>query len=118
MRVVLLIVACLAALRPPASGQTVFSRPYQPNQIALEAFVPELPNDDASGRSGATFLTVTRSLSENIELTAELPVARYAADDSSTAAVGNPYVGVGLSSTSAPSSRRTGALVLLSPTPT
>ena len=52
MRVALLIAACLAALCPPASGQTVFSRPYEPNQIALEAFVPELPNDDASGRSG------------------------------------------------------------------
>ena len=102
MRVALLIAACLAALCPPASGQTVFSRPYQPNQIAVEAIVPGVPNADPSFPSGATFLTVTRSLSENIELMAELPVARYAADDSSAAAVGNPYVGVGLSSTSAP----------------
>ena len=102
MRVALLIAACLAALCPPASGQTVFSRPYQPNQIAVEAIVPEVPNADPSFPSGATFLTVTRSLSENIELMAELPVARYAADNSSAAAVGNPHVGVGLSSTSAP----------------
>ena len=37
MRVALLIAAGLAALHPPASGQTVFSRPYEPNQIAVEA---------------------------------------------------------------------------------
>ena len=36
MRVALLIAACLAALCPPASGQTVFSRPYEPDQIAVE----------------------------------------------------------------------------------
>ena len=98
----LLLAVLLGSVLAPVQAQTIWSRPYEPNQIALEASVPELPNDDASGRSGATFLTVTRSLSENIELMAELPVARYAADDSSTAAVGNPYVGVGLSSTSAP----------------
>jgi hypothetical protein len=72
--------------------------------------MPAVPSNQAlvagrhadPGRSGATFLTVTRSLSENIELMAELPVARYAVDNSSAAAVGTPYVGVGLSSTSAP----------------
>ncbi|PSQ96515.1 MAG: hypothetical protein BRD53_03875, partial [Bacteroidetes bacterium SW_7_64_58] len=98
----LLLAVLLGSVLAPVQAQTIWSRPYEPNQIALEAFVPELPNDDASGRSGATFLTVTRSLSENIELMAELPVARYAADNSSAAAVGTPYVGVGRSSTSAP----------------
>ena len=39
MRVALLIVAGLAALCPPASGQAVFSRPYEPNQIAVEAII-------------------------------------------------------------------------------
>ena len=52
MRVALLIAAGLAALCPPASGQTVFSRPYEPNQIALEAFVPERPDASSFGSSG------------------------------------------------------------------
>ena len=43
MRVALLIAVGLAALCPPASGQTVFSRPYEPNQIAVEAMVPGGP---------------------------------------------------------------------------
>jgi len=102
MRVALLIAAGLAALCPPASGQTVFSRPYEPNQIAVEAIVPGGPHADPSFPSGATFLTAPRSLTDNVELTAGLPLARYAADDSSAAAGGTPYVGVGPSSTGAP----------------
>ena len=86
----------------PAQAQTIWSRPYQPNQIALEAVVPELPEDDASVATGAAFLTATRSLNDNVELAAELPVARYANDATSATAVGNPYVGVGLSNSSRP----------------
>ena len=102
MRTLCLLVVLVAGLLAPAQAQTVWSRPYEPNQIVLEGLLPELPNDDATGLSGATFLTVTRSLSETLELVAELPVARYATSRTSTTAVGNPYVGVGLSSTSTP----------------
>jgi hypothetical protein len=85
-----------------AVGQTIFSRPYEPNQITVEAIVPELPDRNSSFPSGATFLTATRSLTERVELTAELPVARYINNGTSATAVGNPYVGVGLSGTRTP----------------
>lgn len=110
-----LLVFLLGGLLAPAQAQTIWSRPYEPNQIALEAVVPELPNDDASGRSGATFLTVTRSLSETVELVAELPLARYATGSTSTSAVGNPYVGLGLSSTSTPVLLELGARIPAAP---
>ena len=71
----LLSALLLGLLVFPASGQTIWSRPYEPNQIAVEAIVPDA--DDASVLSGATFLTGTVSLSDNVELAAELPVARY-----------------------------------------
>lgn len=102
MRTLLSLAFLFGSLVVPAQAQTIWSRPYEPNQIALEAMVPELPSEDASGQSGATFLTVTRSLNENVELMAELPVARYAASGASATAVGNPYVGLGLSSTTTP----------------
>lgn len=102
MRVVFLLATLLGGLCTTAQAQTIWSRPYEPNQIALEAFVPEFPDDDASALSGATFLTVTRSYNENIELAAELPVARYATDATSATAVGNPYVGIGFASTTRP----------------
>lgn len=100
----LLLISIVAAslLAAPAQAQTIWSRPYQPNQIALEAIVPDLPEDDASIWSGAAFLTVTRSLNDNMELAAELPVARYATDATSSTAIGNPYVGIGLSSSTRP----------------
>lgn len=94
----------LVLLAGPAHGQTIWSRPYDPNQVAVETIVPD-PPDDASVLSGATFLTGTYSLNDNLELAAELPVARYGAGTqgvSSSAAVGNPYVGIGFSSTMIP----------------
>lgn len=102
MRVALLIAALLGGLCTPALGQTIWSRPYQPNQIALEALVPERPNASTSVGSAVTFLTLTRSLNDNVELAAELPVARNDGTGSSTTAVGNPYVGLGLSSGTLP----------------
>jgi len=96
------LILLLVASGLPAQAQTIWSRPYQPNQIALDIIVPEIPETDASLASGAAFLTATRSLNENVELAAELPVARYATDATSATAVGNPYVGIGLSSSSRP----------------
>lgn len=86
----------------PVQAQTIWSRPYQPNQIALEALVPERPTANTSVGSGATFLTLTRSLTDNVELAAELPLARDAGNGGASSAVGNPYVGLGLSSGSLP----------------
>ncbi|WP_263786788.1 hypothetical protein [Salinibacter grassmerensis] len=114
--VLLLSIAGAGVLAVPAQGQTIWSRPYQPNQVALEAIVPDLPADDASVASGAAFLTVTRSLNKNVELAAELPVARYATDAASSTAVGNPYVGFGLSSSSLPVLLELGVRIPATPT--
>jgi len=99
-----LAVALLCLCVAPASAQTLWSRPYQPNQIALEAIVPDA-DDDVAPLSGASFFTWTVSLSDNVELATELPFARYASNTSgvnSSTAIGNPFVGLGLSSTRIP----------------
>lgn len=102
MRRLLLLAVLLGGLSVPAQAQTIWSRPYEPNQIAVEAIVPEFPKDNVSFWSGGTFLSLTRSFNDNIELAAELPVARYATGGTSATAVGNPYIGLGLSSASKP----------------
>jgi len=102
MRSLLLSAVLLGGLLAPAQAQTVLSRPYEPNQIAVETIIPEFTDDEVSFWSGATFLSLTHSFNDNIELATELPVARFATDATSSTAVGNPYVGVGLSSTTQP----------------
>ncbi|WP_103026614.1 hypothetical protein [Salinibacter altiplanensis] len=114
--VLLISIAGMGVLAVPAQAQTIWSRPYQPNQIALEAVVPDLPADDASAASGAAFLTATRSLNDNVELAVELPVARYATDATASTAVGNPYVGIGLSSSSRPILLELGIRIPAAPT--
>lgn len=108
--------ALLVLLCTPAQAQTIWSRPYQPNQIAVETVVPERPNANTSVGSGSTFLTLTRSLNNNVELAAELPLARDAGNDASSAAVGNPYVGFGLSSGTLPILFELGARLPVVPT--
>ena len=85
-------------------GQTIFSRPYETNQLTVETLAPDTPQD-AQFPSGALFVTGTLSLSDNIEIAGELPVARYTPSNgprSTTTAIGNPYLGLGFSSTSVP----------------
>lgn len=117
MRSILLVAVLLTgAFAVPAQAQTVWSRPYEPNQIAVEGVVPERPNNNTSGLSGATFLTLTRSFTDNVELEVELPVAQSAGNGPSTTAVGNPYVGVGMSSTTRPLLLELGARLPVVPT--
>jgi len=116
MRAALIITVLLGGLCAPAPAQTIWSRPYEPNQMAVEVFVPELPNDEASFPSGATFLTATRSFTDNVELAVEVPMARYTSDGTSASAVGNPYVGLGLSSTRLPLLVELGARIPAVPT--
>lgn len=98
---VLLSILLLSVFCLPTNGQTLFSRPYEPNQVSIESIVPDA--DDASGLTGATFITGTASLTPSIELTAELPLARDGSvSGSSASAIGNPFLGVGLSSTNVP----------------
>jgi len=100
----LLIGLVLSLVSLPAGAQTLWSRPYEPNQFAVEAIIPDAVDEAAAG-SGAAFLTGTVSLSDNVELAAELPLSRYqppGPEGRSTTAIGNPFVGVGLSSTTVP----------------
>jgi hypothetical protein len=115
MRLFVATAALLCLLSPPAQAQTLWSRPYEPNQIALEAIAPDA--DDASLMSGATFLTATASLNENIELLTELPLARFqpSSGGGSSTAVGNPFLGLGLSSTRLPLLLQVGARVPAAP---
>ncbi|MFB6099102.1 MAG: hypothetical protein ABEK84_08340 [Salinibacter sp.] len=101
MRTPVLCVLLFGGLIAPAQAQTIWSRPYQPDQVALEVLIPERSGDASEGLSGAGFLTVTHSFNENLQGIVELPVARAGGPPSSTA-LGNPYVGLGLSSTRVP----------------
>ena len=103
MRFLFLTVLLLGLLAPAAHAQTIWSRPYAPNQVAVDMLVPDTPAD-AGQLSGATFVTGTVSLSDNIEVSGELPVARAGGTNgvSSTTALGNPYLGFGFSSTTFP----------------
>jgi len=118
MRFCLAAVLLLGLLVPSADAQTILGRPYVPNQIVVEGIVPDTP-DEASALSGATFFTAAVSLTRNIEMMGELPVARFSADGTqigSTSAVGNPYIGFGLSSTTWPLLIEVGARIPTAPT--
>lgn len=96
----------LAGTVGPAAAQTIWTRPYEPTQVGVEVFAPQFENDDVAVASGAAYLTATYSLNDNLELVGELPAARYVADTDagrvSESTLGNPYLGLGLSSASIP----------------
>lgn len=109
-----LFLAVLVALAvPPASqAQSLWSTPYEPNQLALEVLQPSLdtpPGEDLSVLTGAATLWGSYLLTDRTTLVAGLPTARYASEiagDAPTSIeetqIGNPYVGVGVSSTRVP----------------
>jgi hypothetical protein len=86
----------------PVAGQTVWTRPYQNNQVSLEIIGPQFENEAIDPTSGAAYLSTTHSLTDNIELVAELPAARLDSAGTSESVIGNPYVGVGFSGTRTP----------------
>jgi len=101
---VLVLASLLSLLSLPVQAQTLWSRPYEPNQLTVEAIVPDAAAE-GDFPSGGTFVTGTASLSDNVELTAELPFARYRPSGNgagTSTALGNPFVGLGLSSTTVP----------------
>lgn len=104
MRRIVLVFAFLAFASWPVYGQTIWSRPYEANQLVVETFSPD-PPEGSSLLTGASFVSGTVALSRKVELAGELPIARYtpAQDDlSPTTALGNPYLGLGFSSTRLP----------------
>lgn len=107
----------LSLLGLPSHAQTLWSRPYEPNQLTVEAIVPDAATE-GTALSGATFVTATVSLSDNVELAAELPVARFRPSGGgarASTALGNPFVGLGLSSTAVPFLFQLGARVPVAP---
>lgn len=86
----------------PVDAQTVWTRPYQHNQVSVELIGPQFENDGIDPTSGAAYLSATRSLTDNIELVAELPVARLDSAGTSESVIGNPYIGVGFSGSRTP----------------
>jgi hypothetical protein len=109
MRTRVLVVAVSLALLLPlssASAQTVWPPPYRANQISVEGVASDFADGSVAFPSGSGYLTITHSITENVELVGELPAGRYAADtDSSSVSqttLGNPYLGIGLTSTDVP----------------
>lgn len=101
-----LALALLLLAADTAAAQSLWTRPYRANQVSVEAVMPQYKDADVSATTGAMFVSVTHSLNENVELVGELPMARYRATTGGTtrteSALGNPYLGVGLSSTTVP----------------
>lgn len=86
-----------------ASGQTPFTRPYLPSVVSVEAVRPAYENDAVGATTGALFLSGSYTLNENTELVAELPLAHASGDGvASSTAIGNPLIGLALSSTRIP----------------
>lgn len=96
----------------PSTAQSLWTKPYTPNQVTLELLQPALdvaPNEELSFLTGAAVLGGSFLLNDRTTLVAELPFAHYraeiGADDPTTvteSAIGNPYVGLGVSSTRVP----------------
>jgi hypothetical protein len=95
--VAILAVSLVWAAAGSAAGQTVWTRPYQNNQISVELIAPSFEDDAVKLASGAAYLSGTYSLNENIELVAEVPTAQIDSGGVTESVIGNPYFGVGLS---------------------
>ena len=111
-RAALLAILLLLVLATGTRAQSLWSTPYVPNQITLEVLQPTLqsaPAEDISVLTSAGTLWGSHLLSDRTTVVVGLPVAHYqstvAGDPSSEVTktqIGNPYVGLGLSSTRVP----------------
>lgn len=100
------------ALVPASRAQSLWSTPYVPNQITLEVLQPTLqsaPTEDISLLTGASTLWGSYLLTDRTTVVVGMPVARYRSTlesepstDVAETQIGNPYVGVGMSSTRVP----------------
>ena len=87
----------------PAPGQTLFSRPYATNQIAVEVIAPSPVARETDPLAGAAFVSGTYAVAPWLHVAGELPVAASTVTGTpGAAALGNPYVGIGLSGVTAP----------------
>lgn len=120
------VLALVLAFAAPQMGaaQSLWTTPYVPNQVSLELLQPALdtaPDEELSFLTGAAVLSGSYLLNDRTTLTAAWPVAHYRAevgDDPTTVsetASGNPYLGVGLSSTRVPLLAELGVRLPLAP---
>jgi len=102
----------LVALMPATRAQSLWSTPYVPNQITLEVLQPTLqsaPTEDISVLTSASTLWGGYLLTNRTTVVIGMPVAHYQSTlegepsmDVTKTQIGNPYVGVGVSSTRVP----------------
>lgn len=100
------------ALVPGSQAQSLWSTPYVPNQIALEVLQPTLssgPDEDISVLTSANTLWGSHLVNDRTTVVVGVPVAYYQSTvegdpptDLTDTQFGNPYVGVGVSSTRVP----------------
>lgn len=113
-RCVAALVALLLACALPRSGtaQSLWTKPYEPNQLTLEFLQPALdtaPDEELSLLTGAAIFGGSYLINDRTTFVAEVPIAHYRAEvdgDDPTSitetALGNPYLGMGISSTRMP----------------
>jgi hypothetical protein len=107
-----LVVLLLLALTPASQAQSLWSTPYVPDQIALEVLQPTLqsaPSEDISVLTSASTLWGSYLVTDRVTVVAGMPIAHYQSTqvdepptDVTETQIGNPYVGVGVSSTRVP----------------
>lgn len=86
-----------------AMAQTQFTRPYLPSVVSVEVVRPAFEDETLSADTGAMFVTGSYTLNENVEIVAELPVARAGGEGlQTTTSLGNPLLGFAFSSTRMP----------------
>lgn len=104
VRLLIAVIVCLmAGPTEGASAQTPFTRPYLPSVVSVEAVRPAYESDAVGARTGALFLSGSYTLNENTEFVAELPFAHASGDGvASSTTIGNPLIGLALSSTRIP----------------
>lgn len=95
----ILCMLILLGIGAQASAQSIWTRPYTPNRVAVELLHPSLDaGDNLTSFTGAAFLSGTALLSERMAVTAEVPVARHATEaeaiSTTESVLGNPYVGL------------------------
>lgn len=123
-RFALLLLLSLA-VAPPGVGQSLWSTPYAPNQIALEVLQPGLdaaPDESISPLTSAHTFWGSYLVNDRATVVLGVPTAYYRSDRDNGPSlrevqVGNPYVGVGVSSTRVPLLVELGARLPLAPDP-
>jgi hypothetical protein len=98
---VLALALCVVAPRM-ADAQTILTRPYEPSTASVEVVHPTYEADSLGLGTSAAFVTASYTLNENIEIAAELPVARVDAGGVTATRLGNPFAGFLFSSTDLP----------------